>query len=300
LKILLTGSEGQIGTELRLLCEALPDVSLLATDLPELDITDQRQVAHSMADFVPDVVINAAAYTAVDAAEHDRDAAFAVNETGPRILAEASERAGKHLIQISTDFVFDGMQPEPYTEDAKPNPLNVYGASKLAGERAVQAASSRHLILRTAWVFSPWGNNFMKTMLRLMDAGTPLKVVNDQFGCPTAAADIAAALLSIASRLTDRSSPACGIYHFCGKGSTSWHGFASAICDARAAATGSDVTIEPTDTDGYPTAARRPRQSALNCDRVQQIFGLSTVDWQAATEREVARYLKMNAKEQPA
>ncbi len=249
---------------------------------------------------MPDVVINAAAYTAVDAAENDRDMAFAVNETGPRILAEATDQAGNHLIHISTDFVFDGLQTQPYAEDATPNPVNVYGASKLAGERAVEAACSRYVILRTAWVFSPWGNNFMKTMLRLMDAGTPLKVVNDQFGSPTAAADVAAALLSIANRLADRSSRDHGIYHYCGKGSTTWHGFASAIADARGSGKVADVTIEATDTAGYPTAARRPRQSALNCDRVQEIFGLSTVDWQIATEREVTRYLKMKAKEQSA
>jgi dTDP-4-dehydrorhamnose reductase len=300
LKILLTGSEGQIGTELRLLCEALPDVALLATDLPELDITDQAQVENTFVNFIPDVVINAAAYTAVDAAESDRDSAFAINETGARNLATASQQAGNHLLHISTDFVFDGTQAEPYTEDARPNPLNVYGASKLAGERAVQEACSRHIILRTAWVFSPWGSNFMKTMLRLMTAGTPLKVVDDQFGCPTAAADVAAALLSIASRLADRSSRDHGTYHYCGSGSTSWYGFASAIRDARAAGEGADVTIEPTATAGYPTAARRPKQSALNCDRVRQTFGLATVDWQAATQREVARYLNMNTEEQPA
>lgn len=299
MKILLTGSKGQIGTELRLLCAALPDVTLLATDLPELDITDQAQVEQSFAEFVPDAVINAAAYTAVDAAETDRDAAFALNESGPRNLAIASQQAGTHLLHISTDFVFDGAQPEPYTEDARPNPLNVYGASKLAGERAVQEACSRHIILRTAWVFSPWGNNFMKTMLRLMAAGTPLKVVNDQSGCPTAAADVAAALLSIARRLAESSNRDYGTYHYCGSGTTTWYGLASAIRDARPAGS-PDVTIEATDTAGYPTAARRPRQSALNCDRAQQIFGLSAVDWHTATRREVTRYLNMNPEEQPA
>jgi dTDP-4-dehydrorhamnose reductase len=292
-KILLTGSDGQIGTELRLLLADHPTFDLTATTRAQLDICDADQIAAVISASQPDVVINAAAYTAVDAAENDEDASFAVNSTGPELLAKACSLAQSVLMHISTDFVFDGKQREPYKESAGTNPLNVYGKSKAAGEAKVRKYCPAHIILRTSWVYSPWGNNFLKTMLRLMAGDKPLRIVGDQAGSPTAAADAAAAIVKIIEELAGSESPAYGTLHYCGSGSTNWFGFARQIAATYTDLTGQPIQLEEIKSSEYPTAAERPPYSVLNCERIQEIFSVTALNWQAAVDRETRRLVAM-------
>jgi dTDP-4-dehydrorhamnose reductase len=291
-KILLTGANGQIGTEIRSLGVAR-NIELIATTSQQLNITDAQQIQAAISEQQPDVVINAAAYTAVDAAENDEAAAYAVNETGARNLAIACENQRCRLVHISTDFVFDGTSADTYGEDAPANPLNAYGKSKYAGEQAIREHCAQHVIVRTAWVFSPWAKNFMKTMLTLMEQGKTLNVVNDQQGSPTAAADAASALVEISRQLTESRNPAFGTYHYCGQGQTSWFGFATRIAQSWQDFSGKSVELSAIPTSEYPTPALRPQNSSLNCDRLQENFGITTVNWETATDREVRRYLNM-------
>jgi dTDP-4-dehydrorhamnose reductase len=248
------------------------------------DITKAAAVASVIARQRPDLVINLAAYTAVDRAESDPEAAWAVNCAGAAHIAAACGESTAPLIHLSTDYVFDGCKSEPYREGDAVNPLGVYGRSKEAGERAVRAAVARHIILRTAWVYSAHGSNFVKTMLRLGAERPVLRVVADQQGCPTAAADIASALIVIAREI-ERGSTSWGTFHFAGAGSTSWHGFAEEIFDltARLAAwpPGSRPRVEAITTDQYPTPARRPMNTALDCRKIEA-FGISTRPWRSS------------------
>ncbi|MGQ3031182.1 MAG: dTDP-4-dehydrorhamnose reductase, partial [Ferrovibrionaceae bacterium] len=228
----------------------------------------------------PGVVVNAAAYTAVDKAESDADQAFLVNRDGPAALARAAAAVGAPLIHVSTDYVFDGTKDGAYTEDDPVAPVSVYGRSKEAGERAVREAAERHVILRTAWVYSPFGNNFVKTMLRLGAEREELRVVADQRGCPTAAADIAAAIVRLAG-----ADHGWGTYHYSGAGPTTWHGFAEAIF-AGAAARGAKVPARVTaiGTADYPTPAVRPANSVLDCSRIDRVHGIVARNWREALE----------------
>ncbi len=299
MKILLTGANGQIGTELKLLLEQNPEIEIAAMTHDQLNICDPEQINAALATTAPNIVINAAAFTSVDAAESERDIAFAVNATGPRLLAQACQQAKSILIQLSTDFVFNGEQSGRYSEDTPVNPLNVYGQSKAAGEAAVREHCGAHIILRTSWVYSPWRNNFMKTMLNLMAEGQPLRVVGDQTGSPTAAADIASTVVQLCRRLHEGLQTAdetrFGTYHYCGEGVTSWFGFASRIAEVYRELTGLSPQLTAISSTDYPTAARRPGNSALKCDRIEEIFDISTVNWPTAVEREVRRYWKMQA-----
>jgi len=277
MKFMVAGASGQLGREL---VRLIPGRDLLALDHDGLDITDREAVKKVMAHYRPDVVINAAAYTAVDQAEKEPDPAFAVNRDGPKHLARVCEDTGIVLIHLSTDYVFDGTKDGAYVEDDPLCPPGVYGRSKAAGEAAVRRACSRHIILRTSWLFSAHGNNFVKTILRLAGEREELRIVADQHGCPTAAADLAAAIVHLCGRLDGQ----WGTYHFCQPQPTTWHGFAEAIVGC-AREQGHDMAVQrivPISTDAYPTAAVRPANSVLDCTKIEQTFGLARRPWQAS------------------
>lgn len=285
--LLVTGANGQVGHALAGM--VAPDLVITALDRAGLDITDRDAVLRAVRVQHPDVVVNAAAYTAVDQAEREPERAFAVNRDGPAHLAEACEEVGIPLLHLSTDYVFDGTKGGAYTEEDPVAPLGVYGQSKWAGEEAVRAQTERHVILRTAWVFSDHGANFVKTMLRLGREREMLRVVADQHGGPTAAADIAAALLAIARQVT--ADPGrWGTYHFAGQPPTTWYGFAAAIFEeARRYGPLAVHAVTPITTAEYPTPAQRPANSVLATDRIEAAFGASAPDWRASLARTVAR-----------
>lgn len=274
-RVLLTGAGGQLGRALQAL--APPGVTLLALDSRALDISDARQVERHVGDFEPELIINAAAYTQVDQAESDVDRAFAVNAEGPRRLAKAAD-AGTRLLHVSTDFVFDGQGSTPYSPDAQAAPLGVYGRSKLAGEQAVlEAKPGGSLVLRTAWVYSPGGHNFLLTMLRLMATRDSLSVVQDQRGSPTSAASLARAIWELADLPR-----AEGLLHWTDAGETSWHGFALEI-QRQALALGlleRAVPVAPIPSADYPTPARRPAYSVLDRSATEALLGREARPWQ--------------------
>lgn len=280
-KYLITGAKGQVGSQL--VAQLHDKAEVFAADRDTLDITDRDRVLQIVREFCPDFIINAAAHTAVDKAESESELAYAINAKGAENLAWAAQEVGATILHISTDYVFDGKGEMPYRETDPVAPQSVYGSSKLAGEQAVQAACSRHIILRTAWVFNEQGGNFVKTMLRLGASRDSLGVVADQFGSPTYAGDIAAALLTICQQLANGNT-AYGVYHFSGSPYVSWHGFAAAIF-AQAVAQGiqsNPLTLNAITTADYPTAAVRPANSRLDCSKIQATFGIAPSDWQAA------------------
>ncbi|OIO66268.1 MAG: dTDP-4-dehydrorhamnose reductase [Zetaproteobacteria bacterium CG_4_9_14_3_um_filter_49_83] len=274
MRILVTGSKGQLGTELVRQAGAH---EVIAADYGELDITDELAVSSFIRDIRPDVVINAAAYTAVDHAEADIDAAYAVNRDGPANLARACSESDVFLVHVSTDYVFDGSKCGAYSESDPIAPLGVYGQSKAAGEVAVRELCPRHLIFRTSWVFSAHGNNFVKTMLRLGAERDTLGVVSDQFGKPTSAAELARLILAI---IPDANG-LWGTYHIAQPEVTNWHGFAAAIFD-EARTQGWSLKLNQLSaikTEDYPTPARRPQNSELNCDKLEATFGMKIKPW---------------------
>jgi dTDP-4-dehydrorhamnose reductase len=268
LRILLTGRDGQVGWELQKALAPLGELTALGP--AELDLAHPERIRDLVREAKPGIIVNAAAYTAVDNAESERDAAFAVNATAPGILAEETKRNGALLVHYSTDYVFDGAKPAPYVEEDEPSPLNVYGASKLAGERAIAASGCRHLILRTSWVYGPRGSNFYLTMLRLARERPELRVVDDQVGAPTSSLAIARATAQLLRR------DALGLYHMCAAGETTWCGFARAIL-ARAGVATPVVAIG---TEDYPMPAKRPRNSRLDCSRLNATFGVALAPWE--------------------
>lgn len=285
--ILVTGGTGQVGLEL--LRQSWPaDVTVLAPGRNELDLTSGESIAAWFAGRQIDCIINSAAYTAVDLAEDNVGAAFLANAQGPAWLADMARARNIPLLHVSTDYVFDGALDRPYREDDPVAPPGVYGASKLAGELAVRAGAPRHVILRTAWVISAQRSNFLKTMLRLAGERPELRVVADQHGCPTSAADIAAALQTIAlAHLADPAAPR-GTYHFVNAGSTTWHGLTEAIMAASAAHGGPQVPVIPIGSADYPQKARRPANSRLDTSRLTQDFGIAPRLWQTIVSEIVA------------
>ncbi|MBO0738602.1 MAG: dTDP-4-dehydrorhamnose reductase [Alphaproteobacteria bacterium] len=292
MKILIFGAGGQIGHEV---CRAAwpSSYEVLPLDRSAGDVTHPAALSALIASRRPDLVINLAAYTAVDRAESEPEAAWAANCAGAAHLAATCEENSAPLIHLSTDYVFDGRKRGSYTEDEPVNPLCVYGCSKEAGERAVRAAALCHIIIRTSWVYGVHGNNFVKTMLRLAGERQILRVVADQQGCPTAAADIASALTMIARQI-DQGTARWGTFHFAGAGDTSWHGFAEEILDLEsrfgARPSGSRPQIEPVTTAQYPTPARRPMNSVLDCRKIAEAYGVSAPPWRtslAAVVREL-------------
>jgi len=283
MKILLTGTLGQVGWELRRTLAGLGEV--VAVDAAEMNLADPAAIRRTVRQLAPGLIVNPAAYTAVDKAEAEVDLAYAVNATAPGVLAEEAERLGALLVHYSTDYVFDGAKAEPWREDDTPNPLNVYGASKLAGEQAIQAACARHLIFRTSWVYGARGANFVLTMRRLMRERPELKIVADQIGAPTWSRLLAEATAQIAARLVTPGagfSGTCpwGVYHMTNGGETSWHGFAEAIQALDEPEVPARLVAIP--SSDYPTPAQRPLNSRLDNDKLDQTFGLRLPHWQAA------------------
>jgi len=272
LRILLTGCKGQVGSALAQVLAPLGELS--AFDRQGLDLLDAASIGSTIARARPEVIINAAAYTAVDRAESESELAFAVNSRAVGELAREARAIDALLIHFSTDYVFDGEKPAPYVESDAPNPLNAYGRSKLAGERAVAASGCRHLILRTSWVYGPTGRNFLHAILAAAQAKPELRVVDDQHGAPTSGAAIAAAVAQILSR-GDLREQAAGVYHVSAAGATTWHGFATAILKAR----GLQTPVVAIRSDEYPAAARRPRNSLLDNSKIAAAFGVALPDW---------------------
>jgi dTDP-4-dehydrorhamnose reductase len=280
MRVLIAGRTGQLATEL---LDRLPrdGHAVVAREAPELDLTDPASIARTMEETAPHAVINAAAYTAVDKAESQRDLAFAVNATGAGLIAGAAAAQGLPFVHISTDYVFPGDGGAPYAEDAATGPTGVYGESKLAGERAVLAANPRSVILRTAWVCSPHGQNFVKTMLRVGQERETVSVVADQHGAPTFAADLADAIARMLPRLV--AAPAgsgdFGVFHLTGTPHTTWHGFAAAIFEGAAARGLRVPRLSAITTADYPTPARRPADGRLDCGRIAEVHGIQPADW---------------------
>ena len=277
-KVHVTGCYGQVGVELGKRAPA--GIALHGTDRDTLDITDAAAVAEALEGF--DAVINAAAYTAVDKAESEPDLAFKINAEGPRVLAEHCAKRGIPLLHISTDYVFDGKKSGPWTEDDAPAPLSVYGASKAAGEEAVREACETHVILRTSWVYAAHGSNFVRTMLRLGADRDELRVVDDQIGAPTSAADIADALHTVSATLLEHKQLAYGTFHYTASGTTSWCGFADAIFEYAERRWRRRPRLTPIATSDYPTAAQRPANSVLDCRKIMRVFDPPRRPWQAA------------------
>ena len=276
MKILITGRNGQLATALG----ALADNESVTLGRDKLDISDRDSVRHAINATDPNVIINAAAYTAVDKAETDERSAFAVNEMGPRFLAEASAERSIPIIHVSTDYVFSGTKPAPYTEEDPVAPTGVYGKSKLAGEEAVRVTNPKHLILRTAWVYSATGHNFVKTMLRLASDRDRINVVDDQQGNPTYAPHLGAAIIGLVSEVfeIDASGP-WGTYHLTGSGATTWCGLAREVFAQSKAVGGPSAVAVPIATADYPTPAARPANSQLDCSKFRKTFGSELPDW---------------------
>lgn len=281
MKILLTGATGQLGREI---CRArLPSgTRLIAASRNQLDLSRPADISRFVADIAPDLVINTAAYTSVETAEQEPDRAFAVNRDGAAALAKAAARCGAAIVHLSTGDVFDGGKQDAWTEMDRPNPLNVYGQSKLIGEFAVAAANQRHLIVRTSWLYAAQGHNFLRTMLRLGGKHSRLSVIDDEIGRPTAAADLAEALLSMAAQAM-KDDRGWGIYHVSNGGApTSWHGFASAIFSKAALWSGIPPFLEPVSGETSVASRIRPHNCVLDLGKVERTFGLTPRPWQAA------------------
>jgi dTDP-4-dehydrorhamnose reductase len=281
--ILVIGRGGQLGSAL---ADATP---ICQVGQPECDFSMPHTIEDAVRSTAPRVVVNAAAYTAVDAAETDVDAAYCANRDGPAQLARLCEAAAIPLIHVSTDYVFDGSKGAPYVEADTPSPTGVYGASKLAGEQAMLAACSRGIVLRTSWLYSPVGRNFVRTMLGAAKRTDRLRVVGDQIGCPTTAFDLAATILAIIARIdADGWKPEfAGIYHAAGTGWTSWHGLACAAFEEAARHGLTSPTVEAIATADWPTPTRRPADSRLDCSRLHAVFGVSFPPWRDSLARTV-------------
>ncbi|MFV0573831.1 MAG: dTDP-4-dehydrorhamnose reductase [Vibrio sp.] len=284
MKILVTGANGQVGHCLTEQLTKFDDIETLSLDVQGLDITDESAVNEVVQSFQPDIIINAAAHTAVDKAETDIENAYAINEKGAGYLALAADKISATIFHISTDYVFSGDKVGEYTEEDPTNPQSIYGASKLAGEIAVQKGNPKHIILRTAWVFGEVGNNFIKTMLRLGKERTELSIVGDQLGGPTYAGDIAEALISIALKLKDNQSVQYGLYHFSGLPHVSWFEFAQEIFTTaqEKGVLVSTPILSSIKTEQYPTPAKRPANSTLSTCKITNTFGIKASDWKLA------------------
>lgn len=280
--MILVCGDGQLGRELSRTA-ALQTIPMLMLPLVELDITDTAAVTSALSRVKPTLVVNAAAYTNVELAETHVEEARQANEIGPAVLSRACAEAQLPLVHVSTDYVFDGAKQGAYLETDSVCPINAYGQTKAAGEQAVRSTLARHIIVRTAWLYSEFGHNFLKTMLRLATDRDELRVVADQRGTPTSARELAEAILRIAPRLMAQELEAqeqiWGTYHFTAGGVTTWHGFASRIVEAQAPLSGRKPRVTPITTMEYPTAARRPANSELDCRLFTRVFGFSGRHW---------------------
>jgi dTDP-4-dehydrorhamnose reductase len=285
-RLVVFGGSGQVGSELaRAVLPSgmrLSPIARAEVDLAAPAAVIAAALDRHAADASCVVVVNAAGYTAVDRAESEAAACQVANCQGPAAVAHACAKRGFPLIHLSTDYVFDGRKPGPYREDDAVGPQSMYGRTKLAGEEAVRQAAPENVIVRTAWVYSPFGANFVKTMLRLGRERTELGIVDDQHGCPTAAKDLAAAIVSIATQLAAGKADGFGTFHYCGRGSCSWFEFAGAIFAAAARHDYSVPRLKAITTAQYPTAARRPANSVLDCSKIRAVYNIETRPWQTA------------------
>lgn len=299
IRVLVTGAGGQVGAEV--VRELQGRAQVHARERALLDVADPASIREGVRAARPDVIVNCAAYTAVDRAETDREAAHAANVVGPGVLGEEAKRCGALLLHFSTDYVYDGSKPAPYVEEDPVNPLSVYGATKLEGEQAVAASGAAHLVLRTSWVYGPRGRNFLFTMLRLARERPELRIVDDQKGAPTSSRALARLVREILDRGGDieaisrdeieRVSSASGIYHATAAGATTWFGFARAIFDEMARQDRlafAAPRLVPIATRDYPTPARRPANSVMSNEKLRAAFGVSIADWRAGLEEVVS------------
>jgi dTDP-4-dehydrorhamnose reductase len=276
--ILITGSNGQLGNEFKVLAGQFPLYNFIFTDVAELDITRIEDVNAFILANPVNYIINCAAYTNVDKAETDRELAWQINVMGPHNLAEAASLTNALLVHVSTDYVFDGKGNVPYTEKDKVNPQGYYGVTKLEGEKAVLNSGARAMIIRTSWLYSSFGHNFVKTMRKYGAERGELKVVADQYGTPTYAADLAGAIMQI---ITQHKAKATEIYHYSNLGNTTWYGFATEIIRL----SGIDCKVHPISTEEYPLPAPRPGYSVLNKNKIQNEFDLYIPEWQKSLEK---------------
>lgn len=284
MRLVVTGQNGQIARALRK--AATPDIEVLAIGRPKLDLENSENFDRVLRETRAEVFVNAAAYTMVDLAESEVDLAMKTNGAAAGALAKSAAALDIPFIQISTDYVFDGAKMTPYVETDAVAPINVYGRSKLAGELAVAAENPRHAILRTSWVYDGEGRNFLTTMLRLATTRDELSVVSDQVGAPSYAPDIAQAILAVARNLVkDRSGFGCGVFHMTGAGQTNWAEFAQAIFSRSAREGGPFAHVRPIATADYPTIARRPINSRLDCERLAATYGVQMPHWENALDR---------------
>ena len=279
LTILVTGANGQMGNELRVLAPNFPDYRFLFVAKEDLNIADTEATEKYFSAHTIDYCINCAAYTAVDKAESETENAFLINANAVANLASTCERYNAQLVHISTDYVFDGTASSPYKETDKTNPVSVYGKSKLQGEAWAMQNAPSTIIIRTAWLYSSFKANFVKTMLRLMKEKESINVVSDQFGCPTYAADLAAAILHIIASGKSKENP--GIYHYSNRGVTNWYEFAVAIKELK----GSYCIVNPIPTSQYPTPAKRPAYSVLDTTKITSTFAVANPDWENSLEK---------------
>jgi len=273
--VLVTGASGQLGQALQSISGEYQEIDFIFAASSDLDITDSEKVTAYIRKTNPDYCINAAAYTAVDKAESEPEQAFLINVKGPQNLAEACAETNTVLLHISTDFVFNGTKSTPYTETDTPDPKGVYGKTKLEGERAIQQSTDQFYIVRTSWVYSEFGNNFMKTMLRLALERDTLNVVNDQIGTPTHAVDLAEVLVQIIKQDFEGELKPYGIYNFSNEGQCSWYDFAKKIFEVNQI----DIQVNPIPTSAYPTPAERPKYSVLDKSKIKNTFGVCINKW---------------------
>lgn len=289
MRVLVTGSAGQVGAEVARALEGRATV--LAYDRGTLDLAHPERIAERVGRDRPDVIVNCAAYTAVDRAQSEPELAHQVNGVAPAVLAEEARRYDALLIHFSTDYVFDGTKQSPYVEDDRPNPLNVYGATKLEGERAIAASGCAHLVLRTSWVYGPHGKNFMLTMLKLAETREELRIVDDQRGAPTSSAQLARLTVQLLDGGIEALRAKSGLYHATAAGETTWRGFAAAIFEGVARRRGASFRpprVLPIATTEYPTPARRPAYSVLSCERLAQAFNVRIPDWRAGLDEAIS------------
>ncbi len=285
MRVLVTGKEGQVDTSLQRLGDLTPGVEVVRLGLPEFDLSRPETLAAPVREARPDIIISSAAYTAVDKAESERGLAEAINADGPGELARLAGELGIPLLHLSTDYVFPGDKDGAYVETDTPGPVSAYGLTKLSGEMAIEKATDNHVILRTAWVYSPFGTNFVKTMLRLGETRDEINVVADQYGCPTYAPEIARALLAVAGRVVADPDPHLrGIFHLTGQGETTWAGFAEAIFAGAAARGRKAARVNPISTSDYPTPAKRPANSRLDGEKLRRVYSLTLDSWQTSLD----------------
>jgi len=282
-RILITGKTGQVGYELERSLQGLGEI--IALDRSQMDLADLDQVRDVIRRIKPTLIVNPAAYTAVDKAESEPELALRINGEAPGLMAEEAKKLGAAMIHYSTDYVFDGTKPAPYTESDTPNPLGVYGQSKLAGEQAIAAAGGEYLILRTSWVYSSHGKNFLLTMQRLLQEKPQMRIVADQIGAPTWAGTIANSTRVLIEQWQAGKAGDWGVYHLTAQGETSWFGFAQAIGEQLRAEGKACAELEAIPSSAYPTPAQRPLNSRLDCSRLQQQWHVSQPHWQDALRK---------------